>query len=68
MGILAHFSKQTFTKKRHFFWEVIIWSKLEVIIWSKLGASLKRQLGADNNFQIFSAQFFPKQMCWNPYF
>ena len=38
IGILAHFSKQTITKKMAFL-EVIIWSKLEVIIWSKLTAS-----------------------------
>ena len=58
IGILAHFSKQTFTKKWHF-WKLLSgpsWKFLSGPSWVRLK---KRQLGPDNNFQIFSAQDYP---------
>ena len=67
MGILAHFSKQKITKKRHF-WKLLSgpsWKLLSGPSWLRLK---KRQLGPDNNFQNFCAQFFSKKKGWNPYF
>ena len=67
IGILAHFSKQKITKKRHF-WKLLSgpsWKLLSGPSWLRLK---KRQLGPDNNFQNFCAQFFSKKKGWNPYF
>ena len=62
------FFKATIYKKKCHFWKLLSgpsWKLLSGPSWVRLK---KRQLGPDNNFQIFCAQFFPKQMCWNPYF
>ena len=55
IGILAHFSKQTITKKMAFL-EVIIWSKLEVIILVQVDCVLKNA----NLDQIITSNFFAR--------
>ena len=56
--------------KQWSFCTAIIWAKVGLLSgeWAMLGVYKNGQLGPDSNCANLRAQFFSKQICWNPYF